>query len=295
MKSHKRWIVPLCVIVLLAAAVAGWLIVRANRMTLVDYARSLPDEGYFVSQAGNVWLLDKDRYNPEGLGLRSTGLSAGPEVNVFIGTKDEELSPAEFTLRTGGLLRQDGTSWRRVVLRSKPHDIRWFAPYLAEDPVQETLRAEGVSMVLTGIEDERPIFIDGPPPTEISINLSGELTLPREALGKELTLYRSVCLAGKWYRIEEVKSVENETGGNTRRSVWSEGKWQQVEETFPAGETYTVGFGITLLPGHLSMDTLPPMGLYRLELYADGEPLHFQPFRFWYEGNVLHADEAEGQ
>ncbi len=126
MKSHK-WIVPLCVVVLLAAAVAGWLIVRANRTTLVDYARSLPDDTYFVTQAGNVWQVDRDHWNPEALGLRRTELSAGADVNVFIGTKDEELSPAEFTLRTGGLLRQDGTSWRRVVLPTKPKGVVWAA------------------------------------------------------------------------------------------------------------------------------------------------------------------------
>jgi hypothetical protein len=101
------------------------------------------------------------------------------------------------------------------------------------------------------------------------------MTLPKEAAGRKLTIYRAVFLAGKWQRIEEPVAVRNERG------VTSE---------------YTMDWSVTILPDNRSpMDTLPPVGLYRLELYADGEPLHFQPFRFWYEGNVLHADEAEGQ
>ena len=261
MKKGK-WIVPLCVGVILAlGTIAAALIPRLTMVRLVDYARSLPDDGCFVDSYGILYRVDPDRFAPDALGVRADGYVEA-HVNTDIRPSGEKLSMEEFTLLSGGLLRQDGTSWRRASVL--PSGLCWVKPFLTESPAQETVRAQDARVELTDIRADVEYPIDGGKSFEgelSGIYITAALTLPNGVEAEELTVWRSVKLDGRWYRLEEKLTVSD-------------------------AESYV----FLLSPIYRVM---PPNGLYRLELWLGDEPLHFQPFRFTRKGNVISADEVD--
>ena len=262
MKNHK-WLVPLCAGVILAlGAIAAALIPRLTMVRLVDYARSLPDDSWLVGRNGTIYRVDPDRFAPDALGVRKGGYTDS-HVNTDIRPSGEKLSMEEFTLLSGGLLRQDGTSWRTVRIPSHP-TVEWVSPYLLPAPVQDTIRAEGAKAELTDIDAHISIGIEGGRFLE-GVTLTAAFTLPEGVKAEDLTFWRSVYLCGSWYRVEEALEVEN-----------------------------PLAFPFYLLPySYFMFNVMPPDGLYRLELWMGNEPLHFQPFRFTRNGNEISADEVD--
>ncbi len=260
MKKGK-WIVSLCAGVILAlGAIAAALIPRLTMVRLVDYARSLPDDSWFVDGYGNLYRVDPDRFAPDALGVRKDGYVEA-HVNTDIRPSGEQLSMEEFTLLSGGLLRQDGTSWRRTSVL--PSGLCWVKPFLTESPAQETVRAQDAKVELTDIRADVEYPIDGGKSFEGELSgvyITVALILPDGVEAEKLTVWRSVKLDGRWYRLEEKLAVSD-------------------------AESYV----FLLSPIYRVM---PPNGLYRLELWCGDEPLHFQPFRFTRNGNEISADEV---
>ena len=260
--KNRNWIVPLYAGMILAlGAIAAALIPRLTMVRLVDYARSLPDDSWFVEHNGTIYRVDPDRFAPDALGVRKVGYTDS-HVNTDIRPSGEKLSMEEFTLLSGGLLRQDGTSWRRTSVL--PSGLCWVKPFLTESPAQETVRAPEARVELTDIRADVEYPIDGGKSFEgelSGIYITAALTLPNGVEAEELTVWRSVKLDGRWYRMAEKLAVSD-------------------------AESYV----FLLSPIYRVM---PPDGLYRLELWLGDEPLHFQSFRFARNGNEISADEVD--
>lgn len=255
-----KWLVPLCVVLFFALAAALLLLLpRSPQLSLYDYARSLPDDSYYVDREGVVWQLS--RSGTDRRYIKGTEERSGRSVSTHIGTADEELCAWEFALVSGGLLCQDGSLWyTRSASTTRGGALR-IKPYLIKAPVQEAVDNGTVSVSFLSIDAVGyPYSLSNWP--EVSVSC----TLPETVNWETVTARSAVLLEGTWYQTGEEKCMK--------------------------------------IPNSLSFMPLPalpratglpngriPAGHYRLELYADGEPLYFLPYRVSWEGTVITLTE----
>ncbi len=260
--KKRKWLAALLVVVLLAAgtAVAGWLIVRANRISLYDYALSLPAEDCFVDRDGQVWREKAHETDPPFLPLQKTEQAADAAVSLRLPeTSDRAFTVWEYALYCGGLIRQDGSFWAPRSGGSR--DFLTVRPFLTEAPKHEKGEREDVSIHFRKIEH----YSSSPSNDPISVKAS--IIMPDELKSKRLTLYSSVRLEDKWYRLHEME---------LKRQGYD--------------------FYFTILPvispgNYRRLPWQVPPGSYRLELYDGDEPVHFLNYRVSWEGTTITLTE----
>ena len=252
----RKWLAALLVVVLLAAGTAVFL---ACRISLYEYALSLPDDTYFVNGDGDVWVLHSRNPNLKLLPLLQAEEQAGLNVRHSVGDEAGDALPlVKYALRCGGLIRQDGSLWYPRTPVGKEMSASVF---LTEAPEQERIVKEGVTLRLLGVDQHTSRQHD-------SVCVSFERTVPDALRSGYYTVYSSVCLDGKWYRLNET--------------------------THPADRR---AFQIDLLPQTLSPAYFPknhwqiPEGLYRVELYGKDVPLYLLNFRVSWEGTTITLTE----
>ena len=254
--KKRKWLALLCVVVLLAVGVAVFL---SCRISLYEYALSLPDDTYFVNREGNVWVLNTRNPDLKLLPLRQSAERAGLNVSRGVGEEAGDALPlVRYALRCGGLIRQDGSFWYP---RTPVGETMSVSVFLTEAPEQERVMKEGVSLLLMGVDHYSSRQHD-------SVNVSLARTVPEALKSSYYRVYSSVCLEGKWYRLNE--------------KILLDDKW---------------AFDVDLLPQTVSPAYYPknnwmiPEGLYRIELYGQNEPLYFLPFRVSWEGTTITLTE----
>ncbi len=286
MKKGK-WIVPVCAGLILALGVAAVLIFsRAGRVSLYDYARSLPDESYFVSGGGLVYQAEE---SAEGEVLvHPTEQRAGPEVQLPINTPDEQLSLWEAALRIGGgnvLLRQDGSLWLAECYYITEEPVVWhylLAPFFSERPEE-----------LPPIENE--LTLDE---LQLRRNVLSATVSPEPDSHDGLSWVLSARCDEKWRQVScgrsQAATVEN--GGEAGCMLWicfagydglfGVGEWRerrQLQNVFPA-DTGVLRGGVD--------SYAVPAGLYRLEIYEGKTLRYVQEMRMdWKDGGLVLTGE----
>lgn len=256
----RKWLVPVCAALLFALAAALLLLLpRSPQLSLYDYARSLPDDSYYVDRDGVVWQLTHSgadrRY------IKRTEERSGRGFSTHIGTADEELCAWEFALVSGGLLCQDGSFWyTRSASTTRGSALR-IKSYLIEAPVQKAVDNDAVSVCFLSIAR-----VGYPNSLSNWPEVSTSCTLPEGVDWETVTARSAVLLEGTWYQTGEEKRMKSPDS-----------------------------LSFMPLPALPRAAGLPngriPAGHYRLELYADGEPLCFLPYRVSWEGTVITLTE----
>ena len=260
--KNRKWPVPLCagVILALGAIAAVWFLGQpVGRLSLYDFVRSLPDDGYYVDRSGFVWQLS---YSDAGSRyVKKTAERSGRDINTRIDGPDEELATWEFALVSGGLLCQDGSLWHTNSATTTTGGSLRIRPYLTEAPVQEAVENDTVSVGILSVSRA-----GNPIRSSDRAIVSASCVLPEAVDWQTVTARSAVLLGGIWFQ----------TGG----------EWRMKDST---------SISFWPLPALPEAVSLPkgriPAGHYRLELYTEGEPLCFLPYRISWEGTVITLTE----